>query len=377
MRRIFFPYTLFYIFKEILSPFFIGFLILPILLFIIDIANSIEFFLNHDVSFWVILKIFMYILLKFLPYAIYVNILISPLIAYSSLKLNNEIFALKSLGTPNWIIALPYFLLALLSSWFVFYSLFYWSPRGVHYYNEIIDNIEGQAIAVKIKEGEFIDSFSNRVIFINKIDKGTNELKEIFVCDERDPDNPIIILAKKGRFFIKKDRESYRVLFGLENGRIYRDFYMKNWMKFNTYEFYLVIPSSIKKSSSSLEALNYKELQSQLQKKNIPHEQKYLTRMELYKRWNFVFLPIVLFLLVFSIVLNFRPRSRHIDSIGLALIIIAVYWALQVSVEALVRFQPHFLSLLSLLSFPNGLFLALSLFLYRKSLKQVNRDKVI
>ena len=367
MKKILFPYTLFYLFKEILPTFLIGLFILPVILLAIDTSHLIEFFINYKVSLSIILKIFMYIFLKFLPYTIFVNILISPLIAYSRLKMSNEIFALQSLGTPKWVIALPYFLLSIISSVAVFYSLFYWSPSGFLYYNKVIDDIEERAIAVKMKEGSFIDNFSDTVIFVNKIEKTANELKEIFIYDERSPKQPITIIAKKGRFFIKKNDKGSKVQLILENGTAYSDSYMKSWMKFNTYEFYLFMPFLEKKPNSSLEALNYKEIHNQLRKKEIPHERKYFTKMELYKRWNFVFIPILLFLLAFSIILHFSPRSRHWDSIGLSLIVIGCYWALQIIVEALVRSQTHFPFLLYLLCLPNLIFLALSLFIYKKS----------
>ena len=369
MKKFFFPYTLFYLFKEILPSFFIGLFILPVVLLIIDTFSLVEFFVTYDISLGVILKIFMYITLKFLPYTIFVNILITPLIAYSRLKSSNEIFALQSLGAPKWILALPYFILALVSSWVVFYSLFYWSPNGFRYYNKVIDDVEKQAVAIKMKEGKFIDSFSNTVIFINKIDKSNNNLKEVFIHDGRDPHYPVTLLAKEGRFLVKKDEKGSKLLLTLEDGRAYYDLYMKSWMEFNTYEFYLFTPLLNKKHSSALEALNYTGIQTQLKQKEISHKKKYLIRMELYKRWNFTFIPIILFLLTFSIVLHFSPRSRPMDSMGLSLIIIGVYWALQLIVEALVRSQIYFSPLLYLLCLPNLFFLALSLFIYKKSLR--------
>ena len=369
MKNFLFPYTLFYLFKEILPSFIIGLIALPLVLLTIDSSNLIEVFIAYDIPLSMALKIFMYIILKFLPYTIFTNILIAPLVAYSRLSLNNEIFAFQSLGVPKWILALPYFILAMASSFFVFFSLFYWSPNGINYYNKVIDTFEEQAIVVKMEEGKFIDSFSNTMIFIKKINKRNNKLKDIFIYDKRDPSYPVTILAKEGRFFIKRDEKGSKILLTLENGKAYSGFYMNNRMKFNAYEFYLFTPSLNKKSSSSLEALNHQNIRSRLKQKNISHKEKYMTKMELYKRWNFTFIPLILFLFAFSIILQFGPRSRYKDSMGLSLVVIGVYWILQLVVEALVRSQTSFSSLLYLLCLPNIFFLVLSLFLYKKSFK--------
>jgi lipopolysaccharide export system permease protein len=193
-------------------------------------------------------------------------------------------------------------------------------------YKIVSSNLE-----IGLKDRTFNDSFEDVVLYMNKIDPKTKELRDIFIEDKRTQNIVSTVVAPRGKLSSMPDEDVYRLL--LYNGVIYQvDVKNRstNYINFETYEILLDIKqaiSSFKKGKKHIKEMNLVELQNYLNNSTRRDNKYYNALMELHKKFS---IPIACFALgLLAVPLGIQSGSTK-KSFGLVLgmIFFLIYYLL-------------------------------------------------
>src|SRR4030065_118575 len=119
-----------YLLKEIIPPFFIGFLIYSFVLLMNQVFLLSELFIARGVSFTAVTLIFIYLIPAVLAFAIPMSVLMGILAGLSRLSSDSEIVAFRTLGIRNSRLLWPIFIFAF-AGWVITSALtLYLAPRA-------------------------------------------------------------------------------------------------------------------------------------------------------------------------------------------------------------------------------------------------------
>ena len=187
-----------YILKEVFPPFVIGLLIYTFVLMMNQILILSELFIDKGVPLGVTVKIFAYLIPSILAFTIPMAVLMGVLAGLSRLSSDSEIVAFKTLGISYKRLLWPVFLFAL-AGWLLTSVLtLYLAPRANFKWVQTFAQSVLTKAQVKINPREFNESIPNTVIFIQDISRAKN-WENIFVYSTTSPEEPKVILAKRGR----------------------------------------------------------------------------------------------------------------------------------------------------------------------------------
>lgn len=144
-----------------------------------------------------ILQIVLYIQPQLLLMSIPMAILISSLLVYGRMQNDNELLIIRSCGVSFWGIITPAFYIGLGCLILTIFVSFYLAPLGSGKINKKLFEILTQKSALTIEEGIFNTAFKNIVILV-KHKPSANELRDIFLLDDKNPDEQKVIVAKSG-----------------------------------------------------------------------------------------------------------------------------------------------------------------------------------
>ncbi len=215
MRKILHRYLL----REMTGPFFT---ILSVFLFVLlmgRILKIVEMIVRHGVSPWDIIKMLFYLIPSFLPLAVPMATLMAGVVCFSRLSGDQEITALKASG-----IGLGQLLpaVAVFSSCTFLISLFLnleGAPWGAYAFRQLAFNLAKRHVSVALREGVFNEIFPGFVIYTDHMRLDEGIMEGIFINDQRRPEVPLQILAKRGSF-VRDSSEAQLLTFRLENGTI-------------------------------------------------------------------------------------------------------------------------------------------------------------
>ena len=175
-----------YLLFEMLSPYVVSLGVFTFVLLMAKIMELTDLVVSRGVGLDVVGRLLMYTMPYFLVFTIPMATLLGVLIAFLRLSSDNEVVALKAAGVSLAKLLPPVAALALFS-WMVTSVLALWAlPWGNHRFENLIYQVASHQAELALKEGSFIDTFPNLVIYIDKL-PGGGVLKDVFIVDQRDP----------------------------------------------------------------------------------------------------------------------------------------------------------------------------------------------
>lgn len=208
-----------YIIREFLPPFFLGLLLFTFVLLLNRIFKLTDLIVNKGVSLVVVLKLITYILPSFFTLTIPMAVLLAALVAFGRLTTDSEIIALKTTGFSLYRLMAPVMALAAIAFLVTSYFSLYLAPLKARTFKRDLFILAKTRGVIGIDEGVFNDSFKNVVIYTNEA-PSSDEMRGVFISDERNPDEPYVIIAKKGKLEVDPAR-GFAIL-SLENGSIHK-----------------------------------------------------------------------------------------------------------------------------------------------------------
>jgi lipopolysaccharide export system permease protein len=204
------------IIKELALTFILSLVSLNFILMMEKLIKLSRFLSGVGTSIIDMARLVAYLQPQLLLLTIPMALLLSTLIVYGRLNVDNEMVILRISGMHFSDITRPVALFGLLCFAFNIAVSFYFGPKsGIQLRREIADIIR-ERTPLAIEEGNFNTSFKDITIFV-KHKPAENLIRGVFMYDGRDKNEPKILVAKEGRIF---SQEGFAINFLMKEGAI-------------------------------------------------------------------------------------------------------------------------------------------------------------
>lgn len=352
-----------YIFKETAVPFFLGMAIFTFVLLMGRLLKLAELVFAKGVPVFDVCKLIFFMLPSFLVITIPMAFLLAVLLAFGRLSADSEVIALKAGGVGTAAMMPPVLTFAALAYLATTFVSVYALPWGNTSFKEFLYEVIETRAAMSINEKVFNDDFPGLVIYVDNYDPRTHEITGILIHDERNPEEPSTIFASSGKLVTIPEERTVRL--HLENGSIHRSQggSIYRLIEFASYDLLVTLQQQKKDYRNELD-MSLSELMSHLHN---PREDAKFHRdvlIELNKRFA---LPFACFVFaVIGVPLGIQnQRSGKAGGFSAALLLLMLYYILMSAGRTLGEkgiVHPAVGAWL-----PNGLFIALGLYLLHKA----------
>ncbi len=357
-----------YIVSEVAGPFLGGLVFFSFIFLMFQTLRLAEALIEHSVPAPILFKMVALMIVSFLPLALPLAFLISVLVAFGRLSADSELVAMKANGMSIHRLALPALLLSSVVAATSLGLNLNWVPIAKFELKGTLLQLTNTKPIATIKEGTFTSGFFDLLVYAEKVDQKTNELEKVFIYDERDPKNPLAIVARAGEIVPVKVESDLgaSIALRLYDGNIHSNdiregTYQK--MNFREYQVYLRVDAGTNTAIGKPTNQPYSTLK-RLQKSETDARRRREFRTEIYKRWMTALAPL-LFVLIGIGYGTVRGRAVRSGAAMTAIMVIIPFYILQTACEnwAYTGKLPPFLAML----IPNLMLLIIGVRGYRKT----------
>lgn len=321
-----------YILEEISMP-FLGGTVFFIFLFLMFRALWLaDLLITHGVSGSILAKMTLLMILSFLPTALPVAFLVATLVGFGRLSADSELVALKASGRSMLRLSAPAALLGLATVGLSLGLNLEWVPWGERTLKNLIIRVSNTRVVSSIHEGTFTSGFFDLLIFAERVDPKANRLNKVFIYDEREPGNPMAVVARQGELIPLKTPTDLgaAAILKLRNGSIHRndsgsDAYQK--IDFGEYRLYLKVDEGSPNTSLKPTMLPYRELLKIIRSTTTATIEGREMRGEFWRRISIAFSPLVFVFLGIGFG-TVRTRSVRAGATLVAFVTLLFYWSL-------------------------------------------------
>ena len=208
-----------YVWKELVTPFCLGLLVFTFLLLIDRIFDLTDLIINKGVPVHLVLMMLVYISPAILVLTIPIGFLLAILVAFGRLSADMEVVALKACGVSPLRLLWPVMVFGVGVMTMTAYLMIDAVPKSNYAFKSLVFEIVRTQATVGLKERVFNDTFGNFVIYVDEIATDQVALRNVFVSDERKPEEQRFITAREGRLL--SDEVNRRVTLRLLDGAIH------------------------------------------------------------------------------------------------------------------------------------------------------------
>jgi lipopolysaccharide export system permease protein len=159
----------------------------------------VDLIVNRGLSAEVFLYLAILILPRFLDIVIPIGVFIAVLFVFNRLISESELVVMRAAGLSPFSLAKPVLELAAIA-WIILMSLsLYFVPTSNRQFKDLQFEIRNRFVSSLLQEGSFTTISDKLTIYIGGRDE-RGEVIGLMIDDERDPKNPITILAERGAF---------------------------------------------------------------------------------------------------------------------------------------------------------------------------------
>ena len=317
-----------YIFKEILTPFGITFLVFTLIFVLSNLMQLIDMIVQKGVGLWDIARLLGYTLPFLFVYIIPMTFFISILLGFLRLSNDNEVTALKASGIGFFQLLPPVLILSLAGYLLTSFMAMVAQPWSEYALKNLVFNIAVVQAKVTLKERVFNNEFKDLVFYIQKV-VSEGEMEDVFIFDQRQKDVPQTIVAKKGWLIPDPHERSLNLRLG--NGTIYHvalDSKSTQNVNFKTYNLVLPLDQMVmaqKKREKSETELYPSELKEKIRQTSPGENKYYKYQIEYYKKFSLPFSCLVFGMIAFPLGLQSRLAGRS-WAVVLGGIVIFIYY---------------------------------------------------
>ena len=315
-----------YIYKELISSFFVGMLVFTFILFMNSIFQLIDLLVTKKVSLVIISELTLYIILTLFTFTVPISIFFAVIFTYSKLSESNEITALRSAGIPVvhyiWQPLLASILLTVILCWINLYSIPKTQGQFMKIYNAIIQK---QPLS-RFEEKTFVE-LGDYKIYVDRVNNKTNDLSGINIY-KLGAENKLII-AKKGKATFDTSKG---LIFTLNDGIIETASSIEpdRLTRFSFVDYKITIPVNDEKQikqARTIREFTGNELLTEIEnykKQNLSFSH---LKIEYILRWVISFSAFCLVLVGLPMGIMTRQTGRSLG-MGLSIVIIGIYYFL-------------------------------------------------
>jgi len=202
------------ILKELAFTFVLSLISLNFILIVEKILRLSRLLSVVSASILDMLMIILYLQPPMMILTLPMSLLVATLVTYGRLNADNELIILRVSGMPFKKIAAPVFAVGISCFLAGLLISFYLAPLSMVKLRKTISNIISMRAPAAIEEGIFATLFKDITLFVNEKPDATR-MKEIFIYDERNKNEPKIVMAKEGRISVTDELD---ISFFLKDG---------------------------------------------------------------------------------------------------------------------------------------------------------------
>jgi len=329
-----------YLLKEFIGPFLLTLGLLSFIMIIVGNLKKIaDLVINKGVDFFSVVKIFILLTPYIVTYALPISVLVAILMSLGRLSSDNEIIAIRASGINVFKLILPILVLGIILS----LSLVLFNDRAASYahyaYRKTLIEIGVKNPAAAFEEGVFINSFQKYILFIYKVDPKKNRFSNIRIYEPQGDNKPTrTIVAKSGEFIVLPETNTVKLKLMDGTSDEPDPNNPTNFYKLNFKSYFMNLNIADAREKSKIEK-KYKEMTIAELSNNIANLRKEKINpapliVELHEKLTLAFSCIIFILLGVPLAIITRRREKSIN-IGMAILIIIVYYPLFIACEAL------------------------------------------
>ena len=332
-----------YIFKEMLGPFLLTIGILTVTVLLGKVVNLVELMLTHGIGLKDVLTFIVSMIPAFMVYTLPGAFLVSVLIATARMSSDSEIIAMKASGIGLASIVRPVIVLAVITVALTMAVTLYMKPWGKNTLKELLFNVATKSAAATLTEKQFYDRFDGTTLYVDQVKPEVeNSLKRIFISNEADGKDPVIIFAKEGGFAPSSGAEGRSIGIQLEDGAIHQRSSKDNSyhkVAFSTYRFRLDLEGAGSNNTANKRKRGMRELYpseyiTRLNELKASGRTVYSYEIDWQKKFSQPFSVFVFALLALPLGMQ-KVRSARMTGFGLSIGVILVYYLIDNTLEAL------------------------------------------
>ena len=201
-----------YILREALRMMFLSLLVFTFILMIPPIMQVAQPLITKGVDAWTIVQLMLMLIPQSLGVTIPMAVLIGLLMGLGRMSGDRETVALQACGISIYRMLWPVFLLAVAATAATCYTLIVALPEANQAYREIVYSRLATQAADEVKPRVFYEGFPGIVLYVRDVDIQGTEWSDVFLADTRDPENPQVTLAEKGRVVLDPDNRTVDIV---------------------------------------------------------------------------------------------------------------------------------------------------------------------
>jgi LPS export ABC transporter permease LptF len=328
----------YYILRECILPFFLALGVLTCVFLLGNLIQLAHLVINKGVSLMTIGQVFLLYIPVLLGYTLPLACLISVILGFSRLSVDNEILAIRASGVLLRKVLLPLFVTGLIFSLISLILNDRIVPYAHHEQRKLLKTLGAKNPTALLEPAVFINSFDNHILFIHNIDD--NRLYDVTIFRPQPDNKPTqTIIAKRGEFspVPGKDQILLKLIDGTSDEQDAENpdtFYKLN---FKTFFMTLDVSKNNEKIDKKPKSMSLDELRAEKSRlERLLSEAKELTRLdtEYYRKIAWSFSPLIFILLGFplAVITNKREKSANVM---LAIFFATGYYLLSLGCEAL------------------------------------------
>ena len=322
-----------YIFAELLSPFGLSLGALCFVMLTRELLRLVELLVSKGVGLLAVLKVFAHLLPSFLVLTLPIAGLIASITAFGRLSLDKELVAMRAAGLSLLRLARPVILFALLVSGLTLWLAQWGQPWSSTNLKKVALNLLRDQLVLALERGSFNEPIPKMMIYVS--DKGEDpSASGIFISDERNADDPRIIVAQQYQVLI--DSSTDQVALRLQDGVIHsRPDQIDQYQlaSFSSYDLKLSLNQS--GYGSTEERPTYDQLIAQRAESQWRDPLALRRLMEYYKDLAFPTASLILCILGVPVGIVSK-RSGRIGGFAVGVLVVIIYYVLNVACEFLV-----------------------------------------
>ncbi len=209
-----------YLATEMLAPFFATFFIMNGIFFIVKLIPFLDLVLSYEIGFADFIRASAYLFPKMMSYSIPMAAMMGVIFAFTRLSNDLEILALKTCGLSVYSLVPPVIIVSVVISIITAYFSIAVRPASEGAIKQLFFQLTKEKIDKGIKERKFTAALGDLVVYVEDIDRKTNNWSNVWVSDMRGGDVPIITMASSGKMSTNLDSMMVTIL--LYDGSMHR-----------------------------------------------------------------------------------------------------------------------------------------------------------
>ena len=317
-----------YIFREMLPPFFLSMAVLLLVLFLEKLFRLADLVVSKGAGVLATGKVLAYVVPGFLVITIPMSLLVASLTTFARLSADSEITAMKASRISLYSMIRPVFLFALLAFAVTAVTSLILVPGANSELKIHLFNMVKSRAMVGIEPGVFSSTFDGMVIYVDKM-QSLDNMEGVFISDERSVKEPYAIVARRGKLIA--DPQSLNVTLALQDGTIHtlpHDDQSYALMKFDAARLYLDINNALIQKGAPgkvFEDMSTVDLILEIENTRQEGKPTYTLETELHKRLSIPFACLILGLIGAPLGIR-KSRSGKSAGVALALLGFLVYY---------------------------------------------------